>query len=188
MVVPPPIPGPPEGYEGTGDRSGSKTPTPQGTPTQHRRALSEVGGIVMGQPLGGSDGEEGAWPPLPPDHLIGAQEADSVSCSSASSSSTRLSIGSITDSHANIIHSLNTKFASGAMHPAPPPGAQMWYPDYLPLSGSVCSQTHERALSQSSDDVTPTAETPSENFLLQIHRGVSLRRTQSNDRSAPKLP
>ena len=205
------LPGP-AGGGGGGDgreRSGSKTPTPQGTPTRHRRTTSDMAGLPPGDrppdnmnarhsfagpsstgricDSDSDDSDDGSWPPPPPADFMTPAEPD------ATDFGRRGQRGSVSESHSGVMQSLNAVFG-GQSHPPPPTGAQMWHPDSLPLTHphapSASNHTRqERALSQSSDDVTPTAEAPpTDNLMNQIKRGVSLRRTTSNDRSAPRLP
>ena len=124
-----------------------------------------------------SDEDDPNWPPPPPPEYMVVDGAETGSSSSDRSSSAEGSQhrGSIQDSHASIIQCLNEKFAA----------RQPTHNTTLPLD---TSSSPARPNSQSSDDITPTAENQSDgNMLNQIQRGVKLRKTISNDRSAPKF-
>ena len=103
----------------------------------------------------------------------------------------RKKVGSVVETHASIIANLNAQFANKpgpAGKPPPSPsnvvGGQA---PPLPQPGSQDYMSHSQS---SESDTTPTAEEPSGQsygFLGQIQRGMSLKRTVTNDRSAPKL-
>lgn len=125
-----------------------------------------------------SDEDDPNWPPPPPPEFVAVDGAETGASSTDSPAAVTHQHqpghrGSIQDSHASIIQSLNLKFAS----------RQQTHNTSLPLEPSS-----PRPNSQSSDDITPTAENQAElGMLNQIQRGVKLRKTISNDRSAPKL-
>jgi len=75
--------------------------------------------------------------------------------------------------HAGLMQSLSVRLAergSVQMRPTPPP----------------VTVRHHRMTTTELQQQQPLSHNGS--FLLQIHRGVSLRRTISNDRSAPRIP
>jgi len=81
--------------------------------------------------------------------------------------------------HPALMQSLSMRLAergSVQMRPGPPP---------------VAAKHHRMTTTEqpaSHPVATAVAASTDTNLLLQIHRGVSLRRTISNDRSAPKIP
>lgn len=77
--------------------------------------------------------------------------------------------GSVSESHATIMHTLNEKFSS-------------------PPSVAVGGMASPRSIEM--EDITPTGEGPlgtGDSFIQQITRGVRLRKTISNDRSGPRF-
>ena len=154
----------------------------QAPPPSHYMQLSAVNAtpqnaagtkFMIGNP--DSDEDDPNWPPPPPPEfeqmvIDGAETGSSSTDGPYVQGQHR---GSIQDSHASIIQSLNAKFASRTPT----------HNTSLPLEPNP-----PRPNSQSSDDITPTAENQAEGGMLnQIQRGVKLRKTVSNDRSAPKL-
>ncbi len=135
-----------------------------------------------------SDEDDPNWPPPPPpEHMsISGVETGSSSTDpprggapSGSHQPVRRS-GSVANSHASIIQTLNAKFAS-RQNSAPGEIG-------LPLD----TTQPPRPPSAGSDDITPTAENQGNlsgdsGLLTQIQRGVKLRKTVSYDRSAPKF-
>ncbi len=128
-----------------------------------------------------SDEDDPNWPPPPPpEHMsISGVETGSSSTDPPRGAPVRRS-GSVANSHASIIQTLNAKFAS-RQNSAPGEIG-------LPLDTSQ----PPRPPSAGSDDITPTAENQGNlsgdsGLLTQIQRGVKLRKTVSYDRSAPKF-
>lgn len=81
--------------------------------------------------------------------------------------------------HPALMQSLSVKLAergSVQMRPGPPPVAAKHHRMTVPEHQQ--SASHAAAAAASSSDTS---------FLSQIHRGISLRRTVSNDRSAPRI-
>ncbi len=134
-----------------------------------------------------SDEDDPNWPPPPPPEYMTLEDAVTGSSSTDKTDSAlngqrqQQHRGSVQDSHASIIQSLNQKFA--VRQQSQPHHAS------LPLESTTTSKSgSSRPDSQSSDDITPTAENQSDGSMLnQIQRGVKLRKTVSNDRSAPKF-
>ena len=99
----------------------------------------------------------------------------------------RRKMGSVVETHAGIIANLNAKFAATGGPNSPP---ILGKPPAKPPSVAPTSPQPQMSHSQSSEsDTTPTADNPppGPGMLSQIQRGMSLRRTVTNDRSAPKL-
>jgi hypothetical protein len=120
---------------------------------------------------------------------------------------------SIVATHGDIINMLNQKLGGHPESPQPiyavpalpntPPTSLACQPHYASLQESTIpiyatpyaqpvlapsTQNHLPLESpDSADDITPTGDPPSDNILIQIKRGVSLRRTATCDRSAPVL-
>ena len=135
--------------------------------------------FMIGNP--DSDDDDPNWPPPPPPEYMtvdGVETGSSSTDGPIAFGQQQPHRGSVQESHASIIQSLNAKFAA----------RQQTHNTSLPLEHPVSSGSSPRPNSQSSDDITPTAENQAEvGMLNQIQRGVKLRKTVSNDRSAPKL-
>ena len=135
--------------------------------------------FMIGNP--DSDDDDPNWPPPPPPEYMtvdGVETGSSSTDGPIAGGQQQPQRGSVQESHASIIQSLNAKFAA----------RQQTHKTSLPLEHPVSSGSSPRPNSQSSDDITPTAENQAEvGMLNQIQRGVKLRKTVSNDRSAPKL-
>ena len=135
--------------------------------------------FMIGNP--DSDDDDPNWPPPPPPEYMtvdGVETGSSSTDGPIAGGQQQPHRGSVQESHASIIQSLNAKFAA----------RQQTHNTSLPLEHPVSSGSSPRPNSQSSDDITPTAENQAEvGMLNQIQRGVKLRKTVSNDRSAPKL-
>ncbi len=161
-------------------RSGSTTPTPDTTPTQDMEDAVSIH-TQMTELDNVQDDLE--LPPPPPELLNPV--VDEVRLPQQPTLERINSIGSIQNSHAQIIECLNVKFSQ-----QPPSTAPCHRPtDFGGEAGAIGEGYSERRFSShSSDDATPTADSPNTgSFLYQITRGVSLKKTVSNDRSAPKF-
>ena len=158
---------------------------PVANATPSGSSKKETGSMFMiGNP--DSDEDDPNWPPPPPPEYMttvdgvvtGSSSTDRSSSADGDNNERR---GSVQESHASIIQSLNQKFAA----------RQHTHNTSLPLeasSGFNNGSSLPRPSSQSSDDITPTAENQSDGSMLnQIQHGVRLRKTASNDRSAPKF-
>jgi hypothetical protein len=175
---PPPIPPPPEARH---------EKRPPGMPVTHSAP-------VLHQSHSQDDMD--LPPPPPPEEL----EADIIYAKtmvnitpngeptnpSSNPGSERRKMGSVVETHAGIIANLNAKFAaSPAPGPNSPPimlGGKLPMPSGGGLAAAAVSPSSE------SDSTTPTAEDQQPPGMLgQIQRGTQLRRTLTNDRSAPKL-
>ena len=134
-----------------------------------------------------------AFPPPPPDQLLNQQDATAVDSEDEfplppppDLEMTTPQLGQavhpvkLSGRHAGLMQSLSVKLAergSVQMRPGPPVAAKHHRMTTTDQQSQPLS--HAMAASASSTDA---------GFLLQIHRGVSLRRTVSNDRSAPRIP
>ena len=139
---------------------GSNTPTPQGSPGEQRRTFP---GLYHDESLD-LPPPEAAPPPIADDY-DDPQELFHRPHPSQNNSVTPTR-NSIAATHSNIMQSLNAKLA--AKRSSVP----------LPTSPSLDSQ--------SSEDITPT-EQPVDSLMTQIRRGVPLRKTQTRDRSQPRI-
>ena len=172
-------------------RSGSTTPTPQGTPGRHRRTMSDIGlpsqdcvddTISIATETTQLDPfEEGHVEfdlPPPPPELLNPDEEELTSSSDSASSLRR--IGSVTETHADIICNLNKTLANPIM-------PHMQRPMHLPGPTSPPATSTNRYSSHSSDDATPTAESPNMEGMLQMNRGIPFIKTISNDRGSSEV-
>ena len=145
--------------------------------------------IIYARTLVTSNGETGTTTvtvATADDHSSILRNKDSASTSSGE----RKKMGSVADTHANIIANLNAKFASGTGPTPSSPPVVLGKPPLSPgIPQAANSQQQKMSHSQSSEsDTTPTADNPpSSGMLSQIQRGMTLRRTLTNDRSAPKF-
>ena len=95
----------------------------------------------------------------------------------------------IVGSHASLIQSLHQQLA---VKVPPPNNLSQELDMHVPPSGDDTTPeqpdpSKDSFESYSSDDITPTGDPPQDTLMTQIRRGVSLRRTISYDRSAPRF-
>jgi len=119
-----------------------------------------------------------AWPPPPPPEDM--EYPDDPDLHQGALLQRPTSIGSISDTHSNIMDTLNAKLSVRQSLA------------YDSQNIRTCSQedvsNHGGMMhSQSSEDITPTAE-PTDSLVRQIESGIKLRKATSNDRSAPNIP